>query len=97
MSKIKWKDVTGRSQRDPDSEIRSVEARVGQAVRVVVTRLHGIDDAWFMHLRGVNRADLELQAKDLKAAKSEAVERFRHTLKYLLQQLGEEVEEDSGT
>lgn len=74
----KWIDATSydRSERGV-IEPRTWEATFG-AVRIIVTRKHGLGDLWFMQTRGPLSANCQLKSTSAVAAKAEALSSVRN-------------------
>jgi hypothetical protein len=76
MSNLNWTDTTSYA-RDERGTVpaRTWATREVKGIRrpIVVTRLHGIPDVWHVTCHGLDIDGFPLQAKDIEAAKIEAV------------------------
>lgn len=84
-----WQDVTSYSQNDTAREPRSWEFGAG-AVRVIVTRQHGIPGVWFLRCDGVGFACHTLTQAKIDDAKAEALGLVKNRLLVACRALGGE-------
>ena len=84
MSDLNWTDTTSYA-RDERGKVpaRTWATREVKGIRrpIVVTRHHGIPDVWHVTCHGLDLDGFPLQAKDIEAAKNEAVSFIRSRLR----------------
>ena len=72
----KWKDETSYSRGTKNRTPRVFSLGLPHQFKLIVHRLVGLEDRWFITLRWKNMAiveDLELQERNLEKAKEEAI------------------------
>lgn len=79
----RWKDVTSYSRGDT-ARVPKTWAIHSDGLRICVTRMHGVDDTWFMHCREINVSEHQLDATDLEDARTEAIMFVRSRLLRML-------------
>jgi len=83
MSDLKWTDTTSYARGERGTvPARTWYSREIKGIRrpIEVTRHHGIPDVWHLTCHGLGPDGFPLQAKDIEAAKSEAVNLIKSRL-----------------
>lgn len=85
--KPEWKDITSYSRDESEKVPRSWEMRIG-SIRLVVTRIHGIDGVWYM--KSDLTGDIVLPSPVIETAKVYALEHLKrivNDIHFLLQKV----------
>jgi len=83
-SKDPWVDITSYSQSAKVRTPETWELRISPMMQIVVTRLHGVPDMWFLACSRLGLETDQLQSTDLEKAKQEAVTKVRRLLMSLI-------------
>lgn len=86
-SKDTWVDITSYSQNDKVRTPKTWELRIQPMTQIIVTRLHGVPDLWFLKCYRLGIETVQLQSTDLEKAKQEAVTKVRQLLTSLITDL----------
>ena len=82
MKEIVWQDTTSHTRDDPD-RTPGVWSLKLEDLNIVVHRLIGLEDTWFVSCTELRIRDRELRCKHIKSATKEALAHVRSVTKAL--------------